>query len=325
MSYCNSQEAICIRSCALKDVILFGMSINEVATKYERNRSTIWRWIKKWQKINENVETRNHYRPSRNNGIKSIGQRPYRWTIPSESSAPRHHPTRISPELERKVLEYRKQTGDKHAAYIQAEMKRDGIEINLSAIKRIIKRYNLQRVKKLKHRTNPKRPKANHPGDLVEIDTIHYTEPFTWKKVYVYTIIDVYTRMTYAYCSAELRPGIAAQVILRAEAKFGFQFKMVQADNGPEFGKYFDAQIRGNGKRMTRHTRPGRPNDNAHIERSNRTIQTECIGHYKPRKATPGTINQKLRKYLDLYNHYRLHSSLEYQTPYEFYERCCKG
>lgn len=29
-----------------------------------------------------------------------------------------------------------------------------------------------------------------------------------------------------------------------------------------------------------RHTRLGRPNDNAHIERFNRTIQEECTGSY---------------------------------------------
>jgi transposase InsO family protein len=68
-------------------------------------------------------------------------------------------------------------------------------------------------------------------------------------------------------------------VITKAEAKFGYKFNMVQADNGPEFGHYFENKLARNNI-LTRHSRLHRPNDNAHIERFNRTIQEECLGRY---------------------------------------------
>jgi hypothetical protein len=37
-----------------------------------------------------------------------------------------------------------------------------------------------------------------------------------------------------------LRQGLAAQALLEAQATFGFQFSMVQADNGPEYSRYFE-------------------------------------------------------------------------------------
>jgi transposase InsO family protein len=85
--------------------------------------------------------------------------------------------------------------------------------------------------------------------------------------------------MVHAEIHHHIRPGIAASVIARAEAQFGFRFSMVQADNGPEFGRYFEQTMKRNGI-LTRHSRLGRPNDNAHIERFNRTIQEECLGRY---------------------------------------------
>lgn len=71
--------------------------------------------------------------------------------------------------------------------------------------------------------------------------------------------------------------------------------------------------------------RPHRPNDNAHIERFNRTIQDECIGKYWNLRDTVELLNKKIAKYIDLYNNHRLHSSIEYRTPREYYLECCIG
>ena len=107
---------------------------------------------------------------------------------------------------------------------------------------------------------------------------------------------------------------LAARVVLHARMEFGFDFHMVQADNGPEFSRYFEQVLRGHDM-PTRHTRLGRPNDNAHIERFNRTVQEECLGntiYY----STPTThIQGKLDNYLHYYNYKRVHLSLQYKVP----------
>ena len=40
------------------------------------------------------------------------------------------------------------------------------------------------------------------PGELVQIDTVHYVNPLDRSKIYIYTVIDLYSRMAYAKASA---------------------------------------------------------------------------------------------------------------------------
>jgi len=95
---------------------------------------------------------------------------------------------------------------------------------------------------------------------------------------------------------------------------------MVQADNGPEFGRYFE-QTLARHNTETRHSRLGRPNDNAHIERFNRTIQEECLGNTLTYKLTNKVVQERLATYLDYYNHERVHLSLQCLTPFEMLQR----
>lgn len=151
-------------------------------------------------------------------------------------------------------------------------------------------------------------------GELVETDTIHYICPPTKQRQYVYTVIDLYTRMTYAEIHPRILPGLAARVILRAQYAWGYTFHMVQSDNGSEFGRYF-AQVLARHHIPVRHTRLGRPNDNAHIERFNRTIQEECLGNYITYKTRTTHLQHKITTYLEFYNTKRVHLSLQYRTP----------
>jgi transposase InsO family protein len=87
-----------------------------------------------------------------------------------------------------------------------------------------------------------------------------------------------------------------------------FKFSMLQSDHGPEFGKWFAERIQKN----HRYTRIGKPNDNAHIERVNRTIQEECLDKL-PNNVFK--INCVLKKYLQYYNYKRVHGGINYLIP----------
>lgn len=89
---------------------------------------------------------------------------------------------------------------------------------------------------------------------------------------------------------------------------------MVRSDNGPEYGCYFEQQLRAKGIQI-RHSRLHRPNDNVHIERFNRTIQTECIGYYWQASVSLTRQKTKLNKYLDYYNQERVHLGIQMRTP----------
>ena len=95
---------------------------------------------------------------------------------------------------------------------------------------------------------------------------------------------------------------------------------MIQADNGPEYSRYFEKKMTASGMRV-RHSRLGRPNDNAHIERFNRTIQEECLGSRIHSSVATATLQAKIDAYTSYYNHERVHLGLELQTPVAMLQR----
>lgn len=95
---------------------------------------------------------------------------------------------------------------------------------------------------------------------------------------------------------------------------------MIQADNGPEFGRYFAQVMTGHGIAV-RHSRLGRPNDNAHIERFNRTIQEECLGSRISSRVATATLEVKINKYLEYYNNERVHLGIQLRRPIEMLQR----
>ena len=158
------------------------------------------------------------------------------------------------------------------------------------------------------------------PGELVETDTIHHVDPSSGRRLYYYTVIDLYTRMAYATVSSRILPGQAARAVLAAQAAWGFPIAMVQSDNGPEYSRYFEQRLRGAGI-QTRHSRLHRPNDNAHIERFNRTIQEECIGSHWRRSVPLRLQQEKITRYLDYYNTERVHLGIQLRTPMQMLQR----
>jgi putative transposase len=126
--------------------------------------------------------------------------------------------------------------------------------------------------------------------------------------------------MAYAEIHPRILPGLAAKVILHARNELGFDFVMVQSDNGPEFGRYFEQVLKSHSMPL-RHTRLGRPNDNAHIERFNRIIQEECLGSTITYNVATKHLQRKISNYLEYYNFKRVHLSLQFKVPADMLHR----
>ena len=86
---------------------------------------------------------------------------------------------------------------------------------------------------------------------------------------------------------------------------------MLQTDHGPEFGKFFHDWVEYHGMHH-RHSRIRKPNDNAHIERFNRTLQEECL-----KWTIKKRYKKALEEYNDFYNLKRLHLGINLKTPYQ--------
>ena len=134
------------------------------------------------------------------------------------------------------------------------------------------------------------------------------------QRIYIFTLIDVCSRWAYARASARLSAHLLLEFVREAQQKSGFQFLCIQSDHGPEFTGHFTTFVQADGVRH-RHTRVRQPNDNAHIERFNRTIQEEMRSEILRYRSNISLLNQEIRKYLVYYNEERLHMGLDYKTP----------
>lgn len=239
-----------------------------------------------------------------------IGDKP----IPTRSSRPKSHPKQLPTDIVRKIVEKRLKH-NRYAEVVHQELLNDGIKVSLSSVKRTLERSYLIKKRSPWKRYHPHqdRPYPLQSGTLVEIDTIHRMIDEK-KRLYVFTLIDVHSRWVYAKAYARMNSRTTILFVKEAQRHAPFKFKMLQSDHGPEFGKWFVEQI----QKDHRYTRIGKPNDNSHIERFNRTVQEECLDKLP---SNVSKINCALKKYLRYYNYERLHGGINFVTPMQVVPR----
>lgn len=321
MAYSINPNLPKARAIAMQLFIREGLPLSVVANRCGIHRSTVWRWKQKWLALNTHAQLTNHNRPQRSAGTQ-FRLTTCRWLIGTLSSRPRTSPRAIGTRLVARVLELRAQLKRCAEVVWHHLTHRGGVHISLSSVRRILRRHHcFDGARRPRVRPdNPRRPHATRPGELVQTDTIHHVDPRSGKRLYYYTVIDLFTRMTHVILASKLSPGLAAQAVLEAQDAWGFAISIVQADNGPEYGRYFEQVLRAKGI-STRHSRLHRPNDNAHIERFNRTIQTEAIGYYWRRSVPLQRQRDTLTAYLDYYNTKRVHLGIQMRIPCEMLQR----
>lgn len=320
MAYSINPNLPKARAIAMRLLIVERLPTQMVANKCGVHRSTIWRWYRKWLKLNEHRQLDNPNRPTRLVGKSRLVS--CKWSIATNSSRPHYSPLAICSKVVNRILALR-QTLKRCAEVIWHHLNRvERIRVSLSSVHRILRRYH-QYDGSRKNRVradNPRRPYVTTHGELVQTDTIHYICPITYRRRYVYTVIDIYSRMAYAEVHNRILPGLAAQTVLNAQASWGIKIQLAQADNGPEFGRYFAQRMTAQGI-VVRHSRIGRPNDNAHIERFNRTIQEECLGSRISSRMASATLQNKINQYIEYYNRERVHLGIQLRTPASMLQR----
>ncbi len=237
--------------------------------------------------------------------------------IPTLSSAPKRHPNALPREIVYAIIKKRVER-KRCGQVIYRQLKAEGVSVSLCSVQRTLKRCHLLKERspwKRPHDATP-RPEATHAGALLQVDTVHFLLP-DGSRLYVYTLIDLYSRWAYAEVSGKLRAYKSASFIARAQKKAPFLFEVIQTDHGPEFSTRF-THILLRGDVAHRHSRVRQCNDNAHVERFNRTLQDECLTGVV--RSIP-TFKAALKKYLPYYNDERLHMGIDYQTPAQMLQR----
>ena len=286
--YTSNPNAPKARMNAVK-LVRSGKGVRQVARYFGCSPGTITKWCRKAELLNQ------------------------RRVIPTESSRPHHSPNRISQDIKDSIIAERLRH-NRCGAVIQKVLQNHGIKVCTSTVNRVLDRGDFLKKKskwKRLHKNTP-RPIPEHPGDLVEIDTIHYL-PYWYKndktKWYITTAIDVHSRWTYAEVQTRATAGTSLSFLRNMRQLAPFKINCIQTDHGSEFGRYFSL----NAGVRHRHIRVRKPNDNAHIEKFNRTIQDECIT-----KGVPSDIKELklwIKSYLEYYNKERLHMGINFLTP----------
>jgi transposase InsO family protein len=265
-----------------------GWSMRRVARHFDYHHTAVMRWVR-----------------------RARGFSPFK--IPTLSSRPEHHPRALPEKIVDAIIKQRIRRR-RCAEVVHQELLRQGIVVSLSSVKRTLKRSHLLRERSpwKRYHAPISRPYAEKPGDLVQIDTIHIIT-VAGERFYIYTLIDVCSRWAYAKVYRRINTHASFQFVRLAQKAAGFQFKMIQSDHGSEFSTTFTLRLGKLGARH-RHSRIRQSNDNAHVERFNRTVQEECLDNVLQR---PIAYQRALRVFMPYYNSERLHMGIKYKTPLE--------
>jgi transposase InsO family protein len=285
MAYSNNPNLPKIRGQAI-ELVLKGWSIRRVARHLGFTHSAVVKWMAK----------------ARRRGYGAI---------PTESSKPKAHPRALSREVVSAIITER--IGRRRCAeHVYYALKKKGINVSLSSVKRTLDRCNLRKKRSPWKRPHDftERPEAAFCGALLELDTIHIIAP-DGSRIYVYTLIDLFSRWACAEVVERIGAEASARFVRRAQKVAPFRFVMVQTDHGSEFSTRFTHRLQERGMRH-RHSRVRQKDDQAHIERFNRTIQEECFDRTAHNISS---FKKVLPEYLRWYNTERTHMGINYQTP----------
>lgn len=262
---------------------------------------TFWRWLKRYD--------------------------PWDLTsLESRSRKPKHFPRKMPASIEIRVLELKKEHPRWGKEKLVLLLKQQGITVSSSTVYRILKRHRLAIRYRTKKRKTPK-PRVNlaeiyNPGDLIQLDTKYIT--CNGRRMYQYTAIDVVSRWRYADVFHHLDGNTTKRFLKELFNSSPVSIRMVQTDNGKEFGRTVTAWLR---SKKVKHvfSHKARPIENAYVERSHRTDEEEfySIGE---NGNTLSEFRENFSKYIHMYNELRPHWGLDGKTPIQFlnqfYSQC---
>lgn len=237
--------------------------------------------------------------------------------IETRSSRPKRSPKALTRDVVNAIITER--VGRRRCAeHVYHALKRQGVDVSLSSVKRTLDRCHLTKKRSpwKRPRDFTPRPEATFCGALLELDTIHIIAP-DGSRIYVYTIIDLYSRWAYAEITERIGAHQSAAFVRRAQQCASFRFTMTQTDHGSEFSTRFTHRLLTRGIQH-RHSRVQQKDDQAHIERFNRTVQEECLDRTT---HTLADFRKALKTYLRWYNTERTHMGINYRTPMEMVPR----
>ena len=253
--------------------------IEYTCRKYHISRYSLWRWLKKYDGTKESLEDKSHKPKTR-------------------------HPNAHTNQEIRWIRNYVRRNPRITLCELWAKLKREkGYTRKITSLYRVMKRLNIKfyqgmnikGTSKKKHNKKYETPK--NIGEKWQIDAKYVPNECKVKlpedkRYYQYTCIDEASRERFLYWYEELTPANTVDFVKRCIEYYKYQPKIIQTDNGTEFG-YNQAKIK-----------KEHPMD--------KLLKTLEIKHYKIRPRTPehnGKVershrndNERFYSYLKFYS-----------------------
>ena len=159
--------------------------------------------------------------------------------------------------------------------------------------------------------------KAEKPGEMIQVDHLSVTIEAGYQ-VRHFTATCPITRLTVeqAYSNASSRS--ASKFLDYMQEQFPFPILSVQVDDGSEFMAEFEDSCQN--KSIDLYVLPPRsPKFNGKVERRNGTARYEFYALYDGPPQLE-KIRHFIKKFMHLYNTFRPHQALLYQTPWQYYQ-----
>lgn len=294
-----------------------GFSEKEALEFLNLKRSTFFLWQKKYRNQCGTMKMKT-------TGLENKSRRPHNIRQANV----------ITQTLVSHVLEIRQAEPMYGKEKIKRELEKDGVFVSVSTVGRILKylmdKGKIQNIKLMKKKTSTvrerekrkryaeriRKQKPEKPGQLIQIDHM-VLNLYNGLHIKEFRAVDPITRISISRIYSSANAINAREFLKEVIFELDFPIESIQVDGGSEFMAEFEDYCEEMGIKL--YVLPPRsPKMNCYVERANETYRYEFWNVYE----LPDTIDEvrKLhRKYERKYNCERMHQSLNYLTPMEYY------
>lgn len=222
-------------------------------------------------------------------------------------------------EVETKLLWYAERLPRRGLPEYYKRIRKEGLIWNRKRVRRVYRKLGLSRRRKVKRRIpNPQKQALLQPLFPNLIWSMDFMEDRleNGRKVRILNIIDDYNREALMVEAAYSYPSEKVVEMLKQVIEWRGKPKTIRTDNGTEFiAKAFEGFC-DKEKIEHRKIQKGKPNQNAFIERFNRSYREDVLDANI--FETMNQVTELSQTWMDDYNNNHPHASLDDLTPVEF-------